>query len=118
MMMMMMTMMYFAVVISLPLSATNKLLNTHDFPILLTRFIESPPWTRHSSGQLWLQCIIIVIECIKHTHMHTTVLRPSWILSRTTQVSWHQKGKTNLDLLEQEIVNGSGISWAICNSAP
>ena len=25
--------------------------------------------------------------------------------------------KTNLDLLEQEIVSGSGISWAICKSA-
>jgi len=39
----------------------------------------------------------------------------NWILSRTIQVSWHQKGKsrhgkTNLDLLEQEIVSGSGIS--------
>jgi len=33
-------------------------------------------------------------------------------------VSWYQKGKTNLDLLEQEIVNGSGISWVICKSAP
>jgi len=40
-------------------------------------------------------------------HMHT-ILRPSWILSRITRVSWHQKGKTNLDLLEQEIVSGSG----------
>jgi len=29
-----------------------------------------------------------------HTHTQTTVLRPSWILSGTTQVSWHQKGKT------------------------
>jgi len=29
-----------------------------------------------------------------------------------------QKDKTNLDLLEQEIVSGSGISWAICKSAP
>jgi len=27
------------------------------------------------------------------------------------------EGKTNLDLLEQEIVSGSGISWAICKSA-
>ena len=27
-------------------------------------------------------------------------------------------GKTNLDLLEQETVSGSGISWAICKSAP
>jgi len=25
--------------------------------------------------------------------------------------------KTNLDLLEKEIVSGSGISWAICKSA-
>jgi len=29
---------------------------------------------------------------------------------RTTRVSRYQKGKTNLDLLEQEIVSGSGIS--------
>jgi len=41
-----------------------------------------------------------------------------WILSVTTRMSWHQKGKTNLDLLEQKIVSGSGISWAICKSAP
>ena len=38
-----------------------------------------------------------------------------WILSGTTWVSRYQKGKTktNLDFLEQEIVSGSGISWAI-----
>jgi len=28
------------------------------------------------------------------------------------------EGKTILDLLEQEIVSGSGICWAICKSAP
>ena len=33
-------------------------------------------------------------------------------------MSRYQKGKTNLDLLEQEIVSGSGICWAICKSAP
>jgi len=33
-------------------------------------------------------------------------------------VSRYHKGKTNLDLLKQETVSGSGISWAICNSAP
>ena len=38
--------------------------------------------------------------------------------SWTTRVSWYQKGKTNLDLLKQETVSGSGISWAICKSAP
>ena len=44
-------------------------------------------------------------------------------MSGTTRVSRYQKGKTrkvktNLDLLEQEIVRGSGICWAICKSAP
>jgi len=41
-----------------------------------------------------------------------------WTLSATTQVSWYQKGKTNLDLpeQEQEIVSGSCImdSMQIC----
>jgi len=41
-----------------------------------------------------------------------------WTSSRTIWMSWYQKGKTrkgktNLDLLEQEIVSGSGISYAI-----
>ena len=52
------------------------------------------------------------------THIHTTVLWPSWILSRTTRVSRHQKGKTRKVKLEQEIVTASGISWVICKSAP
>jgi len=41
-----------------------------------------------------------------------------WTLSGTTQVSQYQKGKTSLDLLKQEIVSGSGVSWAICKSVP
>jgi len=54
------------------------------------------------------------------THTHTQiVLRLFWILSGTTRVSQYQKeDKTNLDLLEQEIMSGSGICWAICKSAP
>jgi len=39
-------------------------------------------------------------------------------LSGTAQVSRDQKGKTNLDLLEQDMVSGSGISRDICKSAP
>jgi len=59
----------------------------------------------------------------QHTHTHTTVLLLFWNMSGTTRVSRYQKGKTrkvktNLDLLEQEIVSGSGICWAICKSAP
>jgi len=30
----------------------------------------------------------------------------------------NHSGKTNLDLLEQEIVSGSDISWVMCKSAP
>jgi len=48
----------------------------------------------------------------------TIVFRLFWILSGTTWVSWYQKGKISLDLLEQEIVSGYSICWAICKSAP
>jgi len=39
-------------------------------------------------------------------------------LSGTTRVSQYQKGKPIWILLKQETVSGSGISWAICKSAP
>ena len=39
-------------------------------------------------------------------------------LSGTNRDSWYQKGKINLDLLEQKTVSGIGISWVICKSAP
>jgi len=44
-------------------------------------------------------------------------------MSGTTRVSRYQKGKTrkvktNLDLLEQEIVIGSGICWAGLYASP
>jgi len=50
--------------------------------------------------------------CSCHAILTTTTTL--WILS------WYQKGKTktSLDLLEKETVNGSGISWAVCKSAP
>ena len=58
-----------------------------------------------------------------YTYTHTTILLLCWNLSGTTRVSRYQKGKTrkgktNLDLLEQETVSGSGICRAICKSAP
>jgi len=56
------------------------------------------------------------------TRTRTIVLLLFWNLSGSTWVSRYQKGKnqegkTNLDLLEQEIVSGSGICLAICKSA-
>ena len=68
--------------------------------------------------------------CTAATHVHTStrcchtnVLLLFWNMSGTIWVSRYQKGKTsqvktNLDLLEQEIVCDSGICWAICKSAP
>jgi len=58
-----------------------------------------------------------------NTHTHTTVLLLLWNMSGTTRVSRYQIGKTrkvktNLDLLQQEPVSGSGICWAMCKSAP
>jgi len=43
---------------------------------------------------------------------HLTAL---WILSGTIWQRWYQEGKTNLDLLEQEIVSGSGIAGTYVN---
>ena len=49
-----------------------------------------------------------------HTHTHPF----NGPLSGTTRVSRYQKGKPMWILLKQETVSGSGISWAICKSAP
>ena len=47
-----------------------------------------------------------------HTHPFNGPF--SW----TTWVSQYQKGKTDLDFLKQETVSDSGISCAVCKSAP
>jgi len=54
--------------------------------------------------------------CPTYTHTHTHPFNGHF--SRTTRVSWYQTDKTNRISLKQETVSGSGISWAICNSAP
>jgi len=58
-----------------------------------------------------------VINMYTHTHTHPF----NGPFSGTTQVSRYQKGKTNLDFTEARVSehrSGSGISWAICKSAP
>ena len=43
------------------------------------------------------------------------------LFSRTTWLSWYQKGETSLDLNDERddgVLQCSGISWAICKSAP
>jgi len=51
---------------------------------------------------------------VLHAHSHTYPFNGPFF--RTTRVS--QKGKAVWILLEQETMTGSGISWAICKSAP
>jgi len=57
----------------------------------------------------YTHCATVCMSClyfaVSNTHTYTTVLHPSWILSGTSRVSWHQKGKTNLGLLEQDIAS-------------
>jgi len=71
-----------------------------------------------------LACISggLVITCLMNSNCHynnyycCNRFTAPWILSGTTHVNRYQKGKTNLELLEQEIVSGNGISWEICKS--
>jgi len=60
-----------------------------------------------------------LVVSITHTHTHNRFTAGL----EYVRVSRYQKGKTKkvktkLDLLEQEIVSGSGICWAIYKSAP
>jgi len=75
--------------------------------------------SRLSAGRLWQKSAVKHHSSSQRTTTTTTttiVLWLFWILSRTTRVSQYQKGKTDLDLLEQETVSGSVICWAICNA--
>jgi len=65
----------------------------------------------------------IIFHTSPNTHTHTQPFYgplgfclglPGWAGSRKVK----KEGKTDLDLLEQEIVSGSGISCAICKCAP
>jgi len=54
---------------------------------------------------------LLCVSAMQHTHTHP-FYGP---FSGTTRMSRYQKGKTNLDFTE---ARDSGISWAICKSAP
>ena len=54
------------------------------------------------------------LQCWHYTHTHPF----NGPLSGTTRVSRYQKVKPIWILLKQQTVSGTGISWAICKSAP
>jgi len=66
---------------------------------------------RSLEEEVWL----VSFTVIRNTQIHT---RLTALLTGIARVSWFQKGKTNLDFTEQQTVSGSGITWAICKSAP
>jgi len=65
-----------------------------------------------SSFESFLSALLICYPFMYYYYNYNRFMAP-WTLSGTTWVSWYQRvnheGKTNLDLLEQEIVSGSGI---------
>ena len=64
-------------------------------------------------GALWLLTCASEIFVLTHTHTRLTALFPGlprWAGTRKVKPIWI--------LLKQETVSGSGISWAICKSAP
>ena len=64
-------------------------------------------------------CIGTRRHCVSVSALLLLLLQPfNGLFSGTTQVSRYQKGKTIWILLKQETVSGSGISWAVCKSAP
>jgi len=64
--------------------------------------------------------IIIVLRISKKTTITSTFVYLLFFQDnpgKQAQEKQNHSGKANLDFLQQEIVSGSGISWAICKSA-
>ena len=70
------------------------------------------PWSMKTSRLGLGRAGCLHSSLLTHTHPFNGPL------SGSTQMSLCQKGKPIWILLEQETVSGSGISWAICKSAP
>ena len=73
------------------------------------------PLVRICDSVLWF-CWLAIWPCKStHTHIHTRLMTlypglPGWAGTRKVKPIWIS--------LKQETVSGSGISWAICKSAP
>jgi len=68
---------------------------------------------RHNKKHTWNSKIYTHTRARARAHARLTALCPGlprWVGTRKAKPIWI--------LLKQEIVSGSGISWAVCNSAP
>jgi len=84
--------------------------------ILLSKHTATQKCTAHKTPPATATLLQQLLHYYNYYHYYYRFMA-HWTLSGTTRVSRYQKGNTNLDSLEQEIVSGSGISWAICKSA-
>ena len=74
---------------------------------------QGPIWTLTAALKRSIKTVTGCIFYHTHTHTRLTALCPGlprWAGTRKVKPIWI--------LLEQEIVSGSGISWAVCKSAP
>jgi len=74
-------------------TSDDELLMPKWLECVINTFIVST-FTHQTSDTCILQLANIHFVFTSAPNTHTTILWPSWILSRTTRVSWHQKGKT------------------------
>ena len=87
----------------------NVLLTADEWPIAFNMIGDGYHQLSHQ-GPAYIYCRHL------HTYTHTHTFNSPF--TGTTRVSWYQKGKTNLDFTEAKTVSDSGISWAVCKSAP
>ena len=85
----------------------NVLLTADEWPIAFNMIGDGYHQLSHQ-GPAYIYC--------RHIHTYTHTFNSPF--TGTTRVSWYQKGKTNLDFTEAKTVSDSGISWAVCKSAP
>jgi len=82
--------------------------------------VNPGPILRNFSGctisKVHVWCNALTLSKVTHTRTRTHTSNGPF--SRTTRASRYQKGKPIWILLKQETVSGSGISWAVCKSAP
>ena len=93
------------------------MLRGHRFQLHRVEVVEiEPATTTHAFTRSYCSEIhVLLSQIMPSAHTHTPVYGP---LFRTTRVSRYQKVKPVWISLKQETVNGSGISWAMCKSAP
>ena len=97
----------------------DDLISTCFSQILITNCISNKKWATSDTAIIRLAKLSIINQNNAVLQQHSPEKTHTSQTSRTTQVSRYEKGKINLgQKVEQETVSASGISWAICKSAP